>query len=78
MYLAILALLANEVTKTTAFWYLVYYNVIFVLPLIIITLLFMFGLEADKLQQYMETHKKKARLIIGIALLIIGALLLIL
>jgi len=78
MYLAILALLANQVTKSTAFWYLAFYNLIFVLPLIIITFLFIFGLEAHKLQDYMETHKKKARLIMGIVLIAIGIALLLL
>jgi len=73
MYLAILALLANQTSQSTAFWYLAFYNLIFVLPLVIIALLFIFGLEAQKLQDYMETHKKKARFIIGIVLVIIGA-----
>jgi len=75
MYLAILALLANQASKATAFWYLAFYNLIFVLPLILITLLFIFGLEAQKLQNYMEMHKKKARMIIGIVLVLIGLVL---
>jgi cytochrome c biogenesis protein CcdA len=75
MYLAILALLANSATQSSAFWYLIYYNVIFVLPLILITLLFIFGLEANTLQSWMESHKKKARLIIGVILVIIGIIL---
>jgi len=77
MYLAILALLANSASKTTAFWYLAYYNFIFVLPLILITLLFIFGIEAQKMQEYMEMHKKKARLAIGLVLLAIGVILLV-
>lgn len=76
MYIAILALLANAATKTSAFWYLIYYNLIFVLPLILITLLFIFGLEAEKMQEYLEKHKRKARFLIGMVLLIIGAVLL--
>jgi len=78
MYLAILALLANSATQSSAFWYLVYYNLIFVLPLILITLLFIFGLEANQLQQWLEMHKKKARLVIGIVLIIIGIILIVL
>jgi cytochrome c biogenesis protein CcdA len=77
MYLAILALLATSAAKTSAFWYLAYYNLIFVLPLIILTLLFIFGLEAQDMQNYLEAHKKKARWIIGAVLILIGVILLI-
>jgi cytochrome c biogenesis protein CcdA/glutaredoxin len=77
MYLAILALLASSAAQSTAFWYLAFYNLIFVLPLVIITLLFIFGLETEKMQIWLEYHKKKARLIIGIVLAIIGIILLV-
>ena len=77
MYLAILALLASSTTSSSAFWYLAFYNLIFVLPLIVITLLFIFGLETEQLQMWMEYHKKKARLSIGIVLMAIGIILLV-
>lgn len=78
MYLAILALLANSATQASAFWYLAYYNLIFVMPLVLITLLFIFGLEAEQMQQWTELHKRKARIIIGVVLVVIGILLFIL
>ena len=75
MYMAILALLANTVTKSTAILYLLFYNLIFVLPLIIITLLFVFGLEGHKVHDWVEKHKKKTRLIVGIVLILLGVIL---
>lgn len=75
MYLAILALMANTVTRATAISYLLIYNLIFVLPLIVITLLFVKGFEAEKLQNWMEKHKRKSRMIMGLTLLAIGAVL---
>jgi len=75
MYMAILALLANTVTKSTAIMYLLFYNLIFVLPLIIITVLFIFGLEGQKVHDWVEKHKKKTRLIIGTILILLGIIL---
>jgi len=75
MYLAILTLMANTVTRSTAITYLLIYNLIFVMPLIIITFLFVRGFEAEKLQNYLERHKRKSRMIMGITLLITGAVL---
>jgi cytochrome c biogenesis protein CcdA len=76
MYLAILTLMANTVSRQTAIMWLLIYNFIFVLPLIILTFLFVKGFEAEKLQIWMEKHKKKSRMIMGIVLLITGAVLL--
>lgn len=75
MYLAILTLMANTVSRSTAIIYLLIYNFIFVLPLIILAFLFTKGFEAEKLQNYLEKHKKKSRMIMGIVLLAVGILL---
>jgi len=75
MYLAILTLMAKTVTRNNAITYLLIYNFIFVLPLIILTFLFVKGFEAEKLQAWMEKHKKKSRMIMGLILLIVGIIL---
>ncbi|MBU2522898.1 MAG: cytochrome c biogenesis CcdA family protein [Nanoarchaeota archaeon] len=77
-YLAILTLMANTVTRSTAMIYLAIYNFIFVLPLILITLLFIFGFEAQTLQGWLDKHKRKSRAIMGATLLAIGIILMIL
>jgi len=76
MYMAILTLLANTATKTQAVWYLLYYNLIFVLPLILITFLFVKGFEEGKIHAWVERHKNKTRIIIGTILIILGLILL--
>jgi len=75
MYIAILALLSNMATKDIAFLYLLIYNFIFVLPLIIITALFIKGVDEGKVHAYLEKHKKKSRFIMGAALIVLGAVL---
>jgi len=77
-YLAILTLMANTVTRADALIYLAIYNFIFVLPLVLITLLFVFGFEAQTLQGWLDKHKRKSRAIMGVVLIIIGIILMIL
>jgi len=75
MYLAILTLMANTLTRSAALGYLMIYNLIFVFPLILVTLLFAKGFEAEKLQDWMEKHKRKSRAIMGTVLMGIGVIL---
>jgi len=75
MYLAILTLMAKTVTRSTAIEYLLLYNFIFVMPLILATFIFIKGFEAEKMQEWLEKHKRKSRMIMGLVLLAIGAVL---
>jgi len=75
MYLAILTLMAKTVSRSTAITYLLIYNFIFVLPLIILAFLFIRGFEAERLQNYLDRHKRKSRMIMGIVLLAVGIIL---
>ena len=75
VYLAILTLMANTMTRATAMAYLALYNLIFVLPLILIMFLFIFGFEAETLQGWLDRHKRKSRAIMGITLMVIGTIL---
>jgi cytochrome c biogenesis protein CcdA len=74
-YLAITTLLARIGMSWDIFWLLVFYNVIFVLPLIIILLLVYFGVKTDKIKKWKQSQKKWMRLAIGIVLLALGLLL---
>ena len=77
-YLAILTLMANTVTRATAMMYLAVYNLIFVLPLVLLTVLFIFGFEAQTMQGWLDKHKRKSRAIMGMTLLAIGIVLVLL
>jgi len=76
-YLSILGMLSNSMTRTQAIPLLLLYNFIFVLPLIIISFIVIKGLPPEKVQNWSESHKKLFRLGMGLAMLILGVLMLI-
>lgn len=72
IYLAVLSLLSSEMTFQEGVPYLVLYNLMFVLPLIIIVALVYFGLSPAAVDEFREKHRKKLKVILGIILVFIG------
>jgi cytochrome c biogenesis protein CcdA len=70
-YFAILALLANG-SYAAAIPYLLLYNFVFVLPLIVVILVAYFG-RSDQLEQWRTKYRESMRLGIGLILLALGA-----
>ncbi len=66
IYLAILSLM--QINKTFGIPYLLLYNLIFVLPLIVMILSAYYGTKTDKIQKWVETNKKWMRLIAGVVM----------
>ena len=73
-YLAITALLA-ESFNWQAFFYLIIYNLIFVLPLIVITALAYWGVEMAHIQEWKQDKRKWMRLATGIIMVLLGVFL---
>lgn len=73
-YLAIMTILADQF-DWVAVWYLFIYNVIFVLPLVVIVLLAYFGTTALDIRHWKDKYKKWMRLFTGILMLALGVLL---
>lgn len=73
-YLAITALLAKSFDKQ-AFFYLLIYNFIFVLPLITILVLIYFGASTMKLKEWRLGKRKWMNLAAGILMISLGSLL---
>ena len=73
-YLAIMTILAERFDWLTI-WYLFIYNVIFVLPLIVIVLLAYFGTTALHIKSWKDKYKKWMRLCTGILMIALGVLL---
>jgi len=73
-YLAIITLLSQNF-DFTAFLLLVLYNIIFVLPLIIILLLVAFGMKLQDIKRWKQANKPFMRLLIGLMLIGLGWLL---
>jgi cytochrome c biogenesis protein CcdA len=76
IYLAILAMLANTVTKATAIYYLLIYNLMFVIPLIIILLAVTFGMKAEHIENWRQSKKNWMKLAMGLVLVGLGIALL--
>jgi cytochrome c biogenesis protein CcdA len=72
VYLAILALLAEQNTWWQAVVYLLIYNFIFVLPLLAILFAVYFGLSPEKVELWRREQKRWMRLAIGTILIVLG------
>jgi cytochrome c biogenesis protein CcdA len=70
-YFAILGLLAQG-AYSTAVPLLMLYNLIFVLPLIIVILVAYFGATSDRLEAWRQKHKAVMRLAVGLFLIALG------
>jgi cytochrome c biogenesis protein CcdA len=70
IYLAILATMS--INKTFAIGYLLLYNLIFVLPLIILTLLIYKGTSPERLQKWTNSEKKWMKLSAGLLMVVLG------
>lgn len=68
-YLSALMILATSTLEKIII--LIYYNFIFVLPMIGITLFFAFGTHPEKILKWKEKHKREFHLVAGILLLLV-------
>lgn len=73
-YLMILGLLHDQATFWKGLAYLIYYNLIFILPLIIILLTASNKTLLDKVQQWKSTNVKKMRVASSLAMIILGGI----
>ncbi|MDD3647218.1 MAG: cytochrome c biogenesis protein CcdA [Candidatus Dojkabacteria bacterium] len=74
IYLAVIGLLAEKATWTEGILYLLYYNLIFVFPLIIIVLLSFFSLSSETINSWRKKNKRGMRLVMGITMILLGIL----
>lgn len=75
-YLAILGLLHDNVTYTTGFAYLLFYNLLFILPLVLILFLASNRGLLDRVQAWQKKERTAMRFGGGIAMIALGVLLL--
>ena len=75
-YLAITTWIAQAKTlPIKALYYLLVYNFIFVLPLIVILALVYFGVKVQKIKRWKQNYRRWMRLAIGLVLIALGILL---
>jgi len=70
-YLAITAILAKSFDMQ-AFLYLLLYNVIFVLPLVVILVMIYYGATTLRLKKWRETQRKWMNLASGLLMIVLG------
>jgi len=72
VYLGILSLMSQENMKAQAYFYLLLYNLIFVLPLVIILAAAAWGLDIEKIQKLRKKTRMGIKILIGIIMLVLG------
>jgi cytochrome c biogenesis protein CcdA len=73
VYLAILGLLGNRMTLAEGIPYLLFYNLIFVLPLILILLVIYWGGTPERMEEFRTGSSRWVRLVMGIVMVALGA-----
>lgn len=72
IYISILALMGTSLSLTAGLPYLLLYNIVFVLPLVLVTLLVAYGLSPEKADTWRNEHKRGLRLAIGLIMIALG------
>jgi cytochrome c biogenesis protein CcdA len=76
IYISILGLMGRDMTVMTGLPCLILYNLIFVLPLVLVTLLVAYGLSPKRAERWRTENKRIIRVIIGIILVALGLVIL--
>lgn len=72
IYISILALMGRNLNLTTGIPYLILYNLVFVLPLVVVTLLVAYGISPEKADTWRTENRRVLRFIIGIIMIALG------
>lgn len=76
IYLAILGLMSRNYSLMEGLPYLVLYNLVFVLPLVLILVLVAYGIKAERANEWRIRHRRTLRLVVGLAMIAIGIIIL--
>lgn len=76
IYAAVLSLLASQTTYLSGFFYLILYNIMFVMPLIILLVVAVNPLTLAKIAEFRQKNEKTEKLIMGVSLLALGIVIL--
>ena len=75
-YVVILGMLATKATFVTALGYLIFYNLIFIAPMLAIVLAMYFGLPPEKAEAWRKAKLRLLHLIAGVVLVTLGVVIL--
>jgi cytochrome c biogenesis protein CcdA len=77
IYLTILGLMSNTMTVTQGIPYLLLFNLIFILPLIVILLVVVFGIPPERVNTWRLSNRRMLRVGIGLAMVAVGIFILV-
>jgi cytochrome c biogenesis protein CcdA len=72
IYISILALMGQSLTLSTGLPWLLLYNIVFVLPLVLVTLLVAYGISPEQAGKWRTGNKRALRLVIGLIMIALG------
>jgi len=76
IYVAIIGMLAASQTYWNGFGWMVWYNLVFVAPLIVILLLAANPKTTEKLQEWERKEAKGSKILIGFTMIVVGLIIL--
>ncbi len=75
-YLMVIGLLRDSQTYLAGFWYLLLYNLVLIVPLVLVLWFSADKSVVDKMQEWKRDNLERVRLVAGILMIILGALIL--
>lgn len=76
IYIGILGLMGREMTIMSGLPWLILYNLVYILPLILITLLVAYGISPERAESMRIEYKRALRMVIGVILFALGVVIL--
>jgi cytochrome c biogenesis protein CcdA/glutaredoxin len=76
IYISILGLMGRDMMFSTGLPWLILYNIIYVLPLMLVTLLVVYGISPERADRWRNENKRAIRVVIGVILLALGIIIL--
>jgi len=76
IYISILALMGRSLSLTEGLPYLILYNLVFVLPLVLVTILVAYGIPPERAEQWRSDNRRILRVAIGLIMIALGAVIL--
>jgi cytochrome c biogenesis protein CcdA len=76
IYISILGLMGREMTVMSGLPWLVLYNLVYILPLILITLVVAYGISPKQVESMRVEYKRMLRMVVGVILVVLGTIIL--
>jgi cytochrome c biogenesis protein CcdA/thiol-disulfide isomerase/thioredoxin len=76
IYISILGLMGRDMTIMAGLPWLILYNLVFVLPLVLVTLLVAYGVSPDRAERWRTENKRMVRVVIGAIMVALGLVIL--